>query len=89
MVKFSKLICGLKVVNDIAGRRVRLTQEVKDVLTGGEEQIKLIVHCIEDTREHFPDLRKSSLAKGNRTIIVAHNDHYFFLCAGDISNDTR
>ena len=56
-------IGGLKVVNDIAERGVKLMEEFKDILTGDEEQRKMLLHCVEDTRKLYPDFRKATLAK--------------------------
>jgi len=53
----------LKVVNDIAERGVRLMEEFKDILTDDEEQRRMLLHCVKDTRKLYPDLRKSTLAK--------------------------
>ena len=38
-------------------------EEYKDVLTDDEEQRKMILHCVEETRKLYPDLKKSTLAK--------------------------
>ena len=53
----------LKVVNDIAEKGVRLIEEFKDILTDGDEQRRMLLHCVEDTRKFYPDFRKSTLAK--------------------------
>ena len=57
------LINDLKVVNNVAVRGVRLMEEFKDVLTDDEEQRRMLLHCIEDTRKLYPDFRKSTLVK--------------------------
>ena len=49
--KFKMLINDLKVVNDVAERGVRLMEEFKDVLTDDEEQRRMLLHCVEDTRK--------------------------------------
>ena len=61
--KFKMLINDLKVVNDVAERGVRLMEEFKDVLTDDEEERRMLLHCVEDTRKLYPDFRKSTLAK--------------------------
>ena len=61
------LINDLKVVNDVAERGVRLLEEFKDVLTDNEEQRRMLLHCVEDTRKLYPDFRKSTLAKTHWT----------------------
>ena len=61
--KFRMLINDLKVVYDVAERGVRLMEEFKDVLTDNEEQRRMLLHCVEDTRKLYPDFRKSTLAK--------------------------
>ena len=60
--KFKMLINDLKVVNDVA-ERVKLMEEFKDDLTDDEEQRRMLLHCVENTRKLFPDFRKSALAK--------------------------
>ena len=55
---------SLKVVNDVA-ERVKLMEELTDVLTDNEEDRKLILHCVEITSKLYPDFRKSSLPKSN------------------------
>ena len=54
---------NLKVVNDIAERGVRLMEEFKDILTDDEEQRRMLLYCVEDTRKFYPDFQKSALAK--------------------------
>ena len=63
--KLTQFASGLKVVNDIAERGVRLMEEYKDVLTDDEEQRKMILLCVEETRKLYPDFKKSTLAKNN------------------------
>ena len=41
---------------------VRLMEEYKDVLTDDEEQRKIILHCVKQTRKLYPDFKKSTLA---------------------------
>ena len=53
----------LKAVNDIVERGVRLMEEFKDILTDDEEQWRMLLHCVEDTRKLYPDFRKSTSAK--------------------------
>ena len=50
--KFKMLINDLKVVNDVAERGVILMEEFKDVLTD-EEQSRMLLHCVEDTRKIY------------------------------------
>ena len=50
-------------MNDVAERGVRLMEEFKDVLTDDEEERRMLLHCVEDTRKLYPDFRKSTLAK--------------------------
>ena len=57
------LINDLKVVNDVTERGVRLMEEFKDILTDDAEERSMLLHCVEDTRKHYPDFRKSTLAK--------------------------
>ena len=61
--KFNQFVSGFKVVNDIAETGVRLMEEYKDVLTDDEEQRKMILHCVDETRKLYPDFKKSTLAK--------------------------
>ena len=57
------LINNLKVVNEVAEKGVRLMEEFNDVLTDDEEQRRMLLHSVEDTRKLFPDFRKSTSAK--------------------------
>ena len=50
-------------MNDVAERGVRRMEEFKDVLTDDEEERRMLLHCVEDTRKLYPDFRKSTLAK--------------------------
>ena len=61
--KFKIFIGDLKVVNDIAERGVKLMKEFKDVLSGDEEQQKMLLHCVEDIRKLYLAFRKTTLAK--------------------------
>ena len=36
---------------------------VQGRLTDDEEQRRMLLHCVEDTRKLYPDFRKSTLAK--------------------------
>ena len=63
--KLNQFLNALKVINDIAGRGVRLMEEYSDVLTNNEEQRKMILHCVEETRKIKPDFKKSTSAKNN------------------------
>ena len=38
-------------------------EEYKDVLTDHEEQRKMILHCVEETKKLYSDFKKSTLAK--------------------------
>ena len=55
--KLSQFASGLKVVNDIAERVVRLMEEYKDVLTDDEVHRKMILHCVEETRKLYFDFK--------------------------------
>ena len=37
-------------------------EEYKDVLTDDEEQRKIILRCVKQTRKLYPDFKKSTLA---------------------------
>ena len=50
-------------MNDVAEKGVRLMEEFNDVLTDDEEQRRMLLHCVEDTRKIYPDFCKSTLAK--------------------------
>ena len=60
--KLNMFTSDVKVVNDIAERGVRLMEEFKDILTDGEEQRRMLLHCVENKRKLYPDFRKSTLA---------------------------
>ena len=50
-------IGDLKVANDIAEREVKLMKVFKDILTGDEQQQKMLLHCVEDTRKLYPTFK--------------------------------
>ena len=68
---------GLKVVNDIAERRVKLMEEYEDVLTDDKEQRKVILHCVEETRKLYPDFKRSTLAKKQLNLFLV----FLSMCA--------
>ena len=55
-------------------------EEFKNILTDGEKQRKLIMHCVENTRRFYPGFRKLTVKKYLGTIIITH-------CAGNITAD--
>ena len=63
--KLNQFANGLKVVNDIAERGARLMEEYKDELTDDEEERKMILHHVEESRKIYSDFKKSTLAKNN------------------------
>ena len=44
-------------------------EEFTDVLTDDEEQRRMLLHCVEDTRKLYPDFRKFTLTKHTELII--------------------
>ena len=56
-------------MNDVAERGVRLMEEFKDVLTDNEEQRRMLLHCVEDTRKLYPDFRNPLWPKHTELII--------------------
>ena len=54
-------------------------EEFKDVLTDDEEQRRMLLHCVEDTRNLYPDFRKSTLVKTHYTeLIIPNRDHSLY-----------
>ena len=58
--KLKMFISNLKVVNDVT-ERVRLMEEFEDILTNNEEQRKMLLHCVEDSRKRYPDFTKNQV----------------------------
>lgn len=52
---------GLKVVNDVAERAVKLMEEYNDILTNREEEKQYILQVVKDYRQKFPSLNKNIL----------------------------
>ena len=60
------LIGDLKIVNDIAEKKMKLMEKFKNILTGVEEQRKMLLHCVEDTCKLYPDFGRTTLAKKSK-----------------------
>ena len=75
------LTSDLKVVNDIAEREVRLMEEFKDILTDDEEQRRMLLHCVEDTRKLHSDFRKSTSLR-HTELIISNRDRSLYHCLG-------
>ena len=60
-MKLEKFVVRIKVTNDIAERGIKLLEDFKDVLTEDSEQRNIVMHCVENIRKRFPDLKKQIL----------------------------
>ena len=62
MILMERQNSSLKVVSYVAERGEKLIKEFKDE---NEEELKLNMRCVEDTRKFYPDFIKSTFAKSN------------------------
>ena len=60
-VTAKEIICGLKVVNDIAERGVRLMDEYNKLITNDEEQKQYLLQVVKDYRSSLPNKNKQSV----------------------------
>ncbi|KAE8748796.1 hypothetical protein FOCC_FOCC004390 [Frankliniella occidentalis] len=70
--KCCKIVGKLHVVNDIAERGVKLTQEVNKILTNDEEQKQCLLQSVKKHRDTFPNVNKSTLKNMKREHIWAY-----------------
>jgi hypothetical protein len=58
-----KVVTSLRVVNDTAERGVALMEQFSSHLTKNEEQFQYVLQVVEDYRQRFPSVSKSTLAQ--------------------------
>lgn len=61
--KGMEFVKGLKVVNDVAERGVKLMQDYNQILTKNEVEKQFILQIVSDYRQKFPDIKKRTLSK--------------------------
>lgn len=61
--KCTEVVKGLKVVNDVAERGVKLMQDYNQILTKNEDEKQFILQIVADYRRKFPNIKKESLSK--------------------------
>jgi len=54
----------LRVVDDAAERGVRLVTDYSQILTKDEQQLQLLLQLVEEHRNKFPDMKKSTIVTG-------------------------
>ena len=54
----------MRVVNDAAERGVKLVTDCSQILTKDEQQLQLLLQVVEEHRNKFPDMKKSTIVTG-------------------------
>jgi len=58
----------LRVVNDAAEHGVKLVTDYSQILTKDEQQLKLLLQVVEEHRNEFSDMKKSTIVTGLQDI---------------------